>query len=377
MSQDSRQLRSVVRAAAKDAGFDVCDMLNIRELQTQELEYFPSWIAHGYAGDMKYLEARNDGGDLKRASMENGVPWARSAIICALNYNTSGPRSIDVAHEKTRGWISRYAWGSRDYHDVLLGKLRQVEDALHRLIGDEDGRARLQTKCYVDTGPFVERVYARYAGLGWVGKNTCLINQELGSWLFLGAVATSLEFPDGSPEPLPADRCGSCTRCLDACPTDAFIAPYQLDARKCISYLSIEKRGSIPEELRAQMGNHLFGCDICQDVCPWNRKAPASTEADFQPKAGLMNPPLEQIAELTQQQFREVFRHSPVKRAKYSGLRRNAAVAMGNSGNPEFVPQLQEMAEDEDGSVAEHARWALKQITKPASAEEVSLREKS
>jgi epoxyqueuosine reductase len=377
MSQNSHQLRSVVRAAASDAGFDICGMVNVRELHSQELEYFPSWIAGGNAGEMKYLEARNENGDFKRASLQNALPWARSVIICALNYNTGGERSVDVAHEKSRGWISRYAWGRKDYHDVLLGKLRQVEGVLHRHIADEDGRAPLQTKCYVDTGPFLERVYARYAGLGWVGKNTCLINQQLGSWLFLGAIATSIEFRNGSLEAPPADRCGSCTRCLDACPTQAFIAPYQLDARKCISYLTIEKRGSIPEDLRPQMGNHLFGCDICQDVCPWNRKAPASTEADFQPKTELMNPPLEQIAELIQRQFQEVFRHSPVKRAKYSGLRRNAAVAMGNSGDPKFVPRLQQMAVDEDGNVAEHARWALEQIAKPALAEEVSLREKS
>ncbi len=361
MSQNSHQLRSIVRAAAADAGFDICGMVNVRELQSRELEYFSSWIAGGNAGEMTYLEARNENGHFKRASMQNALPWARSVIICALNYNTGGERSVEVAHEKSRGWISRYAWGRKDYHDVLLGKLRQVEGVLHRHIADEDDRAPLQTKCYVDTGPFLERVYARYAGLGWVGKNTCLIN---------------IEFPDGSPGPLPADRCGSCTRCLDACPTQAFIAPYQLDARKCISYLTIEKRGSIPEELRPQMGNHLFGCDICQDVCPWNRKAPASTEADFQPTAELVNPPLEQIAELTQRQFQEVFRHSPVKRAKYSGLRRNAAVAMGNSGDPKFVPQLQQMAVDEDDYVAEHARWALEQIAKPALTEEVSLREK-
>ena len=372
MAQNSYQLRSVVRAAAVDAGFDICGMVNVRELQSQELEYFPSWIAGGNAGEMKYLEARNDHGDLKRASMQNALPWARSVIVCALNYNTGGERSVNVAHEKTQGWISRYAWGRKDYHGVLLGKLQRVESALHRQPADEDGGAPLQTKCYVDTGPFVERVYARYAGLGWVGKNTCLINQQLGSWLFLGAIATSVEFPSAVSEPLPAERCGSCTRCLDACPTQAFIAPYQLDARKCISYLTIEKRGSIPEELRPQMGNHLFGCDICQDVCPWNRKAPDSTEPEFQPRTELVNPPLEQIAQLTQQEFQETFRHSPVKRAKYNGLRRNAAVAMGNSGDPKFVSQLQQMAADEDNAVAEHARWALQRVSQPGLVEEVS-----
>lgn len=220
----------------------------------------------------------------------------------------------------------------------------------------------LTTRCYVDTGPIVERVFAKYAGVGWVGKNTCIINQKKGSWLFLGVILTSLELAPDLPAP---DRCGTCTRCIEACPTDAILAPYQLDSNKCISYLTIEKRGSIPEELRAGMGRHVFGCDICQDVCPWNHKAPATTVPEFEPRPGLMNPALAWLAEMSVEEFREVFRGSPIRRAKRTGLRRNAAIAMGNSGDPQFLPLLEELAADQDESVAESARWAMEQLRTP------------
>lgn len=352
-------LKSVVDSAAREAGFDRCGIVNMRDLESPELDFFPQWIAAGYAGEMKYLEARSVNGDLKRTSTRNALPWVRSLIVAALNYNSPEPRSVEVAYRKDRGWISRYAWSREDYHDVVLRKLRQLEAAL---INAVDPKAELlQSRCYVDTGPFVERIYAKYAGLGWIGKNTCLINQELGSWLFLGVIATSLEFDPALPLP-PADRCGTCTRCLDACPTQAFAGPYKLNASKCISYLTIEKRGGIPEELRSQMGNHVFGCDICQDVCPWNRKAPDSSVPELQPRSELVNPPLTQFAEMTREGFQQTFRRSPVKRAKYSGLRRNAAVAMGNSGDATFTPHLQRMACDEDAAVAEHAGWALERL---------------
>ena len=211
----------------------------------------------------------------------------------------------------------------------------------------------------VDTGPIVERIYAKYSGVGWIGKNTCLINQQLGSWLFLGVMLTSLDL---SPDMPPPDRCGTCTRCLDACPTDAFIGPYQLDATKCISYLTIEKRGSIPEPIRGGIGSHVFGCDICQDVCPWNRKAPVTTAAEFQPRPGFVNPALDWLAEMKPEEFREKFRGSPVRRAKLSGLRRNAVIAMGNSGNTKFLGSLKKLVDDEDPIVAEHARWAISRL---------------
>jgi epoxyqueuosine reductase len=223
----------------------------------------------------------------------------------------------------------------------------------------------LQTRAYVDTGPLIERVYAKHAGIGWIGKNTCVINQKLGSWLFLGVILTSLKLSselaaDLLSADLPApDRCGTCTRCIAACPTQAIVAPGELDARLCISYLTIEKRGEIPDDLRAGMGRHVFGCDICQDVCPWNRKAPVTSAGEFQPRAGLVNPQLEWLAEMQPEEFRTTFRGSPVRRAKLSGLRRNAVVAMGNSGDQKFLPTLKKLAEDADPIVAEHAKWAI------------------
>ncbi|HEY6938502.1 MAG TPA: tRNA epoxyqueuosine(34) reductase QueG, partial [Terriglobales bacterium] len=225
--------------------------------------------------------------------------------------------------------------------------------------GQQTQRREIRTRPYVDTGPLVERVYAKYAGIGWIGKNTCIINQRLGSWLFLGVILTSLELAPDLPAPA---RCGTCARCIEACPTQALTAPYQLDSNRCISYLTIEKRGAIPEEMRAGMGRHVFGCDICQDVCPWNRKAPASTEAELQPRPELVNPALQWLAEMNASQFAETFRGSPVRRAKLSGLRRNAVIAMGNSGNPKFTPTLEKLSFDPDPVVAEHARWALEKI---------------
>jgi epoxyqueuosine reductase len=207
-------------------------------------------------------------------------------------------------------------------------------------------------------------VLAKYAGLGWMAKNTCIINEELGSWLFLGVVLTSLDLVHTAGLPAP-DRCGTCTACLDACPTQAFPAPYQLDASRCISYLTIEKRGDIPEDLRSGMGNNVFGCDICQDVCPWNNKAgnaPPTSLPEFQPQKQLFHPELRWLAQMDEGAYRRVFRGSPVKRAKYAGLKRNVAVAMGNSGNNDFVPDLQKMADEPDPVVAEHAKWALKKL---------------
>ena len=344
-------VKAMVKRAAEEAGFDLSGVAPAAD--PPELDHFPAWIAAGHAGEMKYLEARNDNGDLKRASLAAVAPWARSVVVCAINYNTEHPYSTEV-HDSDRGWISRYAWSREDYHDSVLRRLKQVEAALRREVPFEL-QASLVTRSYVDTGPVVERVFAKYSGVGWVGKNTCLINQKKGSWLFLGVILTSLELEPDLPAP---DRCGSCTRCIDACPTDAILAPYQLDSNRCISYLTIEKRGSIPEDLRAGMGRHVFGCDICQDVCPWNRKAPASPAPEFQARPGLVNPALAWLAEMTVEEFRETFRGSPIRRTKRAGLRRNAAIAMGNSGDQQFLPLLDRMSSDEDESVAESARWA-------------------
>jgi len=222
-----------------------------------------------------------------------------------------------------------------------------------------------QSRCYVDTGPVVERIYAKYAGIGWTGKNTCILNQQLGSWLFLGVIATSIEMPGiavGGIAEVPADRCGSCRRCIDACPTGALTAPYQMDASLCISYLTIEKRGEIPVNLRSQMGRQVFGCDICQDVCPWNRKAPISVDPDLQGRPELVNPALEWLANLDDDAFARHFFGSPVKRTRLCGLRRNIAIAMGNSGRAAFLPKLREWLSSADKVVADAAGWAIAHI---------------
>jgi epoxyqueuosine reductase len=281
-------------------------------------------------------------------------------VVCAVNYNTAQPLST-AGQDGSRGWIARYAWSREDYHDAVLRSLREVESALRAAheTGGAPGRAGLVTRCYVDTGPVVERIYAKYAGIGWSGKNTCLINQKMGSWLFLGVILTSLDLPPDTPAP---DRCGSCTRCIDACPTHAIVAPHELDANLCISYLTIEKRGPIPDPLREGLGRQVFGCDICQDVCPWNRKAPVTAAAEFQPREGLVNPALEWLAEMDEAGFRDVFRRSPVRRTKRQGLRRNAALAMGNSGEARFLPLLRKMEQEQDPVVADAAGWAAARI---------------
>jgi epoxyqueuosine reductase len=243
---------------------------------------------------------------------------------------------------------------------LLLVESR-IQEVSSEYLVPSTGKRELQTRCYVDTGPIVERVYAKYAGIGWIGKNTCILNQRLGSWLFLGVILTSLELEPDLPAP---DRCGSCTRCLEACPTDAFVGPYELDSNRCISYLTIEKRGAIPEDIRAGIGRQVFGCDICQDVCPWNRRAPATPAPEFQPRPELVNPALEWLAGMEAEAFRQVFRGSPVRRTKLSGLRRNAVIAMGNSGNCKFRNTLRRLASDPDEVVAEAARWAMAELGK-------------
>jgi epoxyqueuosine reductase len=350
------QITNLVKQSARNAGFELAGVAPVHEFD--ELDRFREWIAAGHAGEMKYMEARDEAGSLKRASLRATLPWVRSVIVCAINYNTAAPYSTQ-ANDPARGWIARYAWGQQDYHDAVLDRLRAVESKLR----DAARGAPLQTRCYVDTGPLVERVYAKYAGIGWIGKNTCILNQKLGSWLFLGVILTSIELEPDLPAP---DRCGTCTRCIAACPTDALVAPYQLDSNRCISYLTIEKRGAIAEDMRAKMGHEVYGCDICQDVCPWNRKAPATSAAEFQPREGLVHPALDWLAGISAEEFREKFRASAVRRAKRSGLRRNAVIAMGNSGDSGFQPLLEKLKTDEDPVVAESAEWAAKRLSAAA-----------
>jgi epoxyqueuosine reductase len=356
----SEEMAHAVKRAALNAGFDLAGIAPVRQEDLPEVAAFVEWIEAGRAGEMKYMESRTEGGDLRRVSAANVAPWVRSIVVCALNYNADKPYSTEV-NDPQRGWISRYAWGSQDYHAALLPRLQQVEEAIRQRSAARGVTA--ETRSYIDTGPILERVYARHAGIGWFGKNTCIINQQIGSWLFLGVILTSLELPPDSDAP---DRCGSCTRCIDACPTQAIVAPGKLDARLCISYLTIEKRGAIPEELRPAMGHHVFGCDICQDVCPWNNKtgnAPPTSLPEFEPQEKLYNPELRWLAQMDEDGYRRVFRGSPIKRAKYAGLRRNVVIAMGNSGNTEFLPDLKEIAEDADPILGEHARWAIQKLS--------------
>jgi epoxyqueuosine reductase len=367
-------LAEFVKQAALDEGFALAGIAPVAPLG--ELDSFPAWIAGGFHGEMEYLAKRNDAGELRRAAISNVAPWARSVVVCAANYNSDAPYST-ACDDPKRGWISRYAFVNSDYHEVLLARLRRIERRMvdriveHNIESNIDrnpagGNATPRTWCYVDTGPVVERVLASHSGIGWTGKNGCILNQQLGSWLFLGVILCSHPLPPDLPAP---DRCGSCTRCIDACPTGAFLAPRQLDPRRCISYLTIEQRGAVPEELRAKMGRHLFGCDICQDVCPWNRRAPASRDADFAPRTELVNPSLEWISGMNEEEFRRIFRSSPVKRAKLRGLLRNAAIAMGNSGEKKHLPRLRELAQQKDSAVAEHARWAIARLETIADAD--------
>ncbi len=361
-------LSDFIKRAAIHAGFSAAGIAAVPEPGSAEdfaeLRLVEPWIEDGRAGEMEYLKRRDESGRLLRSSLRIALPWARSVIVCAANYNSAAPKSVDPASPE-QGWIARYAWsGERsqdggvrpsDYHKVLLKRLKSVEAKLKEELGE------FESRCYVDTGPVVERIYAKYAGIGWTGKNTCILNQKLGSWLFLGVIATSLEVPANVAQ-VAMDRCGSCRRCIEACPTGALTAPYQMDAGLCISYLTIEKRGEIPLELRAKIGRQVFGCDICQDVCPWNRKAPVSSDPQLQTRGELVNPALEWLAELDEAGFARIFFGSPVKRTKFSGLQRNVAIAMGNSGRAKFLPQLREWRTCDDQTVADAAAWAIAQI---------------
>ncbi len=372
---------------ARMEGFDLCGV--VRAEKFPELARTPEWLDRGFAGEMKYLS------DPRRGDPRSVLEGIRSVIVCALNYNTAKPYSTISAAQaengELRGWISRYAWGS-DYHEVLQEKLEAVADAMRSRFQEP-----FEARVYVDTGPVQERMLAKYAGLGWTGKNTLLLNQEFGSLFFLGVIMTALPLIPTlrEVEAPPPDLCGSCRRCIDACPTQALVEPYVMDARRCISYLTIELRDNIPEELREPMGWHVFGCDICQDVCPWNRRAPVTEEQVFQPRIvtqhraergetpdqaegeetgemeeeGLFLPRLEWLAGLDEIEFRRNFKGSPIKRTKWRGLVRNVCIALGNSsirkGTAEQVriaALLQRLSASPEPVIAESAQWALSRI---------------
>jgi epoxyqueuosine reductase len=357
-----------IAETAQSLGFDLCGVASAQEFP--ELANMRDWLERGYAGEMKYLH------DPRRADVRAAMGGVRSVIVCAVNYNSPGKYSTEVAgetaeQETPRGWISRYAWGD-DYHEVLWKKLNAlVVEMRKRFLEPFEARAS------ADTGPVQERVLAKHAGLGWVGKNTLLLNQKMGSWLFLGTILTDLELVPTveNRDSLPADLCGTCTRCIEACPTDALVDPYVMDARRCIAYLTIELCGPIPMEFREQMGNHVFGCDICQDVCPWNRKSPRIAMKEFQPrgtndaKKSLYRPDLEWLANLSEEEYREVFRGSAMKRAKWRGILRNACNALGNAGlrrgtegGERIVATLARFAASDDETISESAQWALSRI---------------
>ncbi len=469
---------AAIKMRALDLGFDLAGVSTLEVWK--DLEFSRRWVENGFNGEMRYLE------NPKRFDPCLVMPSAKSVLSVGLIYNAPLPCSTEVkpgiggsqesevrsqnqedrTQDRTawlapravannglwttdngqvapRAWISRYAWG-RDYHEIMRGKLEQLRAAVEELA------PAVETRVYVDTGPVVERAFARFSGIGWMGKNTCIINQEKGSWFFLGVILTSLEFEADLPAP---DRCGSCTACLEACPTGALVEPYVMDASRCISYLTIELRGSIPEEYRPKMGNNVFGCDICQDVCPWNGsrqpsvlsnqrpdsqrqdsfsyqlsaisrqqvlshrlqvpvgrqvvRPPNTTIRQFYPMSvgvaqgevekeaavmqqtsdhgrsttnerqlttdngprttpaegiSLFNPSLEDLASISEEDFRRIFAHSPIKRAKYRGWLRNLSVAMGNSGDERFVPWLERAAQHPDPMVREHAAWALDRL---------------
>jgi len=335
-----------IKQKAKDLGFELVGISPV--VPVPELAFYRDWIEAGYAGQMDYLKRNTD----KKQDIRRVVAEAQSVIVCGKIYHTGHPLSIDLKG-KDKGWISRYAWGD-DYHDALQAQLFELIDFVKSESEDE-----VIARPYVDTGPVIDRVYAKYAGIGWFGKNTCLIEQNLGSWFFVGEIITSLQLDYDGPAP---DRCGTCTRCIDACPTDAILEPYLLDSRLCISYLTIELKGDIPVSLREGIGNHVFGCDICQDVCPWNGKAASTDDSTFQPREGLVNPDLMALASMSAEQFRDKFKGSPIKRTKFAGFLRNVAVAMGNAGETKFLPVLHELCQNEDPMIARHAEWAIEKI---------------
>ncbi len=353
------------RSWALDAGFTEASLVPLPYGSSErDAGRFEEWIAAGTAGTMRYLERRNESGELLRARVHTPFPWARSAVVCFASYNSPRGRSIDSAPEGA-GWIARYAWSSRkdaagrlvpsDYHKVLKKRLEALEQRLHYELGDFEARG------FVDTGPVVERALATAAGLGWTGKNTCLIHPKLGSYGFLAVLLASLPVEDGQTATLTPDRCGTCRRCIEACPTNA-LTPYKMDATRCISYLTIEHKGAVTEELMPGMGRQVFGCDICQEVCPWNRKAPIAADPDLAPRDELVNPTLEWLAALSETEFEGKFNGSPIRRAGFLGLRRNVAIAMGNSGSLSYSQLLAEWAAASDEGLRAAARWALTKL---------------
>jgi len=346
MSPTIKSLSARIKEEAQRLGFALVGISPVKAAVHEES--FAQWLRKGLGGELGYLqrteELRRDPGKL--------VPWALSVVSVGMNYYAPMPRP--ERQDGSKGWISRYAWGD-DYHDVVKKKLESLLEKLREIHpGAVEGRV------FVDSGPVLERDIAGVAGIGWIGKNTHLISPRRGSWFFLGELFLSVEMAYDRPI---KDRCGKCDLCLKACPTGAFVGPYVLDARRCISYLTIELKGAIPRHLRPLMGNHIFGCDICQEVCPYNVKAKPTGEEAFYPREGLCAPELIELLSLSDEEFRRRFRGSPILRAKRRGFLRNVAVALGNLKSREAVPALIQALQDDDPLVRCHVAWALGEIS--------------
>jgi epoxyqueuosine reductase len=338
-----------IKVRALELGFDVCGVAPAQAFP--ELAFFRQWIDRGYAGTMGYLPRTAD----RRSDVRKVVPSARSVIVTGTLYNCGHPYSIE-RDNATCGEVARYAW-SRDYHDVIGDRLNALLGWMTECHGDA-----FEARAYVDTGPVQERVYAQYAGVGWIGKNTCVINSELGSWLLLGAIICSLPLVPDSPS---LDQCGTCTLCLEACPTGAFAAPYELNATKCLSYLTIEYRGSIPEAQRAEIGNHLFGCDICQEVCPWNASPVDVADPSWSSRQDVNLSALIDLWRRTDEELADFIGGTAMTRVGVNGLRRNLAVAMGNSGDAQALEALDDTpaeAANLDPVIVEHVQWAKSKL---------------
>lgn len=352
-ARDRQQLSAQIKTWATEIGFDLVGIAPaVSPTGVTDLE---EWLQNGYAGEMAYIENRQAAYEHPKHVLE-GV---KSVIMLGLNYHTADAPP-ETGNELGR--VARYAWGQGDYHDIIRDKLKQLANPIH------EQQPGCRTRAVVDTAPLLERDFARLAGLGWFGKNTLLINKQAGSWLFLAALLVDFELAYDSAHE--SSHCGTCTRCLDACPTDAFPQPYVLDARKCISYLTIELRSSIPVELRPGMEDWLFGCDICQDVCPWNRKAPASNQPEFQPVEDLSPANARDWLNMDEATFRKRFRRTPLTRPKRAGLLRNAAIVLGNNGDAGSIPTLERALCDDEPLIRGAVAWALGQIggTKPRHA---------
>lgn len=330
------------------SGFDACRFASA-EIAMHRADYL-SWLEHGLHADMDWLARTPE----RRTDPSSVLPNCKTVIVLARNYYQGN----EV--RKQPGRFARYAFGS-DYHDILLDHMRPIAVFL-----DEQGGTQ---KCYVDTGPVLERDFAASAGIGWQGKSTMCLNERLGTWFFLGTILTSLAF---EPDPPAKNRCGSCTRCISACPTQAITAPYQLDARRCISYLTIENKGAIPLEFRRLIGDRIYGCDDCLEACPWNRFAQTTSEMRFRMPPPLLRLALRDLAALTEEEFRRLFRGSPIKRIKHNRFIRNVCVALGNVGTIEDLPILRMLAQHLDPLIAEHAQWALNQIESRSSRQELN-----